>query len=133
METMPHTSDSLINLDCIPKIQALNKVMRMLKGPPQTQLQLNTFSMHIRADADASLSSNHDLSSVLGYIIFPCDPQEDASVLVFQSFKHRCVTISELVADVCPFADAFDKTHALHSVRKQCYNETSLSDDDIFK
>lgn len=116
-------TDSLFNLDRILKIQALNKLIRMVNGSPHRgskQLQLVAKIIHIRAYADGSSSNHHDLSSPLGYIIFLSNYHNDASVLDFRTFKSLRVIRSVLGAEVCSFVDAFDNSYALQSVLKEC-------------
>lgn len=73
-------------------IQFLNKIIRIVNGSPNlgiAQITLDLDTMYIWAYADGYFSNNQDLGSQLGYIVFLCDDQDNATLLALRSFKSR--------------------------------------------
>ncbi len=70
--------------------------------------KLDMDSLHIRAYADASFATNHNLTSQLGYIVLLCDKWENYCTLHYASYKSRRVARSVLGAETYAFADAYD-------------------------
>lgn len=83
--------------------EAKSRELKSLRYPP-----LELESVHLRIYADASFSSNDDLSSQLGWIILLCDEANNCHVLDFSSKKSKRIVRSIMGGEVCAFVDAFD-------------------------
>lgn len=94
-------------------MRELNRGIRILKETPNLALfhaPLDGKSLEIRVYADASFSSNDDLSSQVGFIILLCHGYNKCHIIDYSSYKSRRTVKSVMGAEVCAFIDAFDKS-----------------------
>ncbi len=70
--------------------------------------KLNMDSLHIRAYADGSFATNHNLTLQLGYIVLICGKWDNACTLHYACYKSRRVARSFLGTETYAFADAYD-------------------------
>lgn len=106
------------------KLKELNDGIRKIKATPTKGLSygpLNNGSIHLRVYADASFSTNDDLSSQLGYIILLADRDGYCHVLDYSSKKSKRVVRSIMGGEVCAFMDAFDSVFALAADLEMVY------------
>eukprot|EP00170_Pyropia_yezoensis_P002751 contig_11549_g2756 len=93
-------------------VQELNKAIKYAKSTADLVLSyfpLDWSTLHLRVYADASLASNDDYSSQLGFIILLCDAADCCHVLAYSSKKSRRVVRSITAGEVYAFANAFDE------------------------
>jgi hypothetical protein len=76
--------------------------------------RLDIKSLYIRACADASLGTNFDGSSQLGYVIVPMDETNRFNLVTFRSGQCHRVTHSAMAAETCAFAECFDAAYVLN-------------------
>ena len=85
-------------------------MFKRLRGDPVQLLygnvDLETAELHVFADA--SLATNVDLSSQLGYIVLLVDQDKNCSIIMWSSTKCKRVTRSVLPAELYATANAFD-------------------------
>lgn len=75
----------------------LNKVISTVSGSQNRglrQIKLDLHPIHLRVYSDGSLENNCDLPSELGFIIFASDCNDQASPIVYRSYKSRLVVSS---------------------------------------
>ncbi len=70
--------------------------------------KLDLDTLHIRDYSNASFATNLRHTLQLGYIIIPCDKDDNASILHYASYKSRRVARSVLGAKTYAFAGAYD-------------------------
>ncbi len=73
--------------------------------------KLDMDSLHIRAYADASFATNHNLTWQIGYIVLLCDKWYNACTQHYTRYKSRRVARSVLGAETYAFADVYDFTY----------------------
>lgn len=92
-------------------ITKFNKAVRVAKTMRQEELafkSLNQYTLHFHVYADASFSSNEDLSLQLGYIILLCDSTGRCHVLDFTNKKVKRVVRSVMACEHFSFTKIFD-------------------------
>lgn len=75
--------------------------------------KLERASLEIRSYEYASLESNDDLSSQLGYVVLFCDAAGVAQVLDYSSRKLRRVASLIMEAEVVAFVEEFDYSYMI--------------------
>lgn len=97
-------------------IKALNLGIKSAVSDPIRGLRykpLNIDTIHMRVYADASLRSNDDLSSQLGYLVLLCDKDNRCHILDYGSKKSRRVVRSIMGGELYALTDAFDISRTL--------------------
>lgn len=98
------------------KIRELNTGIRKVKETPMKGLSygpMKNDELHLRVYADASFSTNDDLSSQLGFITLLSDNEGQCHILDYSSKKSKRVVRSIMGGEVCAFMDAFDSVFTL--------------------
>lgn len=88
----------------------LNKAIEVAKANPDFGLRLvslNPDSLRVVVFADASFTLNANMTSQLGFVICPADKSNKANIVHYSSFKLKCVTWSELAAELFAVVNAF--------------------------
>ncbi len=91
-------------------VKQYNTTVRYLKDTRHLSLsmyKLDPKSVYVRANTDATFSTNSDHSSKLGYIVLLEDEPDNGSLLYYASYKSRRVARSVLGEQNFAFADAF--------------------------
>ncbi len=78
------------------------------RGLSLQMLKLDKGSLHVRAYANASFATNHNLTSQVEYIVLLCDKYDNACTLHYASYKSRRFARFVLGTETYTFADAYE-------------------------
>ena len=117
-------TEKVFNEDKHKAIKLLNSTIRYTVSHPTTLKfrRLDLRSLRLIGYSDAAFANNADLSSQLGRIVFLSDKHDNASPIVFKSYKSHRVTRSILAAEVIAFSDLFDDAYAIRTQLQQALN-----------
>jgi hypothetical protein len=108
----------------------LNKIVKHLKNTKEIQLcypKLDSETIYLAVYADASLNTNNDYTSQLGYIILLTDHTSTCCILHFSSHKSRRVTRSSMAPEALAFSDSFDHAFIIkHDLQRMLGREIPL-------